>query len=155
MTSTLESLDTTLEEAALRSAAYLRAIRDRSVSPEASAVRRLTDLAGPFPTSPESASAILELLDEVGSPATVASAAGRYFGFVTGGALPAAVAASWMASAWDQNAGAQVMSPVAASLERVALAWVMEALGLPPTCGGGLVTGATMANFTALAAARH
>src|SRR5258708_40123639 len=148
MTATLESLDTILQEAAARAAAYLRVIRERPVSPEAAAVRRLTELAGPLPTSPESGGAILELLDEVGSPATVASTAGRYFGFVTGGTLPAALAASWMASAWDQNAASQVMSPVAASLEKTALGWVMEALGLPPTCGGGLVTGATMANFT-------
>ena len=98
---------------------------------------------------------MLAELDDVGSPATVASAAGRYFGFVTGGALPAALAANWLAGAWDQNAGAAVMSPVAAALEDVALRWLTDVLALPSGCAGGFVTGATMANFTALAAARH
>src|ERR1051325_10479652 len=133
MMATLESLDTMLQEAALRGAAYLRAIRDRRVTPEASAVRRLAELAGPLPSSGEGSAEILEVLDQIGSPATVASTAGRYFGFVTGGTLPTALAASWMASAWDQNAASQVMSPVAITLEKTALSWVMEALGLPLT----------------------
>jgi len=99
--------------------------------------------------------AVLALLDEVGSPATVASTGGRYFGFVTGGTLPAPLAANWLAGAWDQNAAMRVMSPVAAALEDITLGWLREALGLPPSTGGGFVTGATMANFTCLAAARH
>jgi glutamate/tyrosine decarboxylase-like PLP-dependent enzyme len=84
----------------------------------------------------------------------VASAGPRYFGFVTGGALPVAVAAAWLAAAWDQNAGTAVMSPAAARLDAVALRWVTELLGLPRGTGGGFVTGATMANATCLAAAR-
>jgi glutamate/tyrosine decarboxylase-like PLP-dependent enzyme len=95
------------------------------------------------------------LLDEVGSPATVASAGRRYFGFVTGGALPATVAANMLAAAWDQNVGLRVMSPTGAMLEDVALRWLLELLGLPAECGAAFATGATMANFTALAAARH
>ena len=90
-----------------------------------------------------------------GRPATVATAGGRFFGFVNGAALPASVAATWLASAWDQNAALRVMSPAAAALEDVALGWVRDVLGLPPECGGAVVTGATMANFTGLAAARH
>ena len=95
------------------------------------------------------------MLDEIGSPATVATTGNRYFGFVIGGTLPAAMAASWLANAWDQNVALRVMSPVAAELEEVVLRWVCDALGLPSGCEGGLVTCATMANFTALAAARY
>jgi glutamate/tyrosine decarboxylase-like PLP-dependent enzyme len=85
----------------------------------------------------------------------VASAGPRYFGFVTGGVLPAALAANWLAGAWDQNAFSEVGSPLGAAAEAVALDWVIEALGLPGICGGAFVTGATMANFAGLAAARH
>jgi glutamate/tyrosine decarboxylase-like PLP-dependent enzyme len=98
---------------------------------------------------------VIEKLDELGSPATVATTGGRYFGFVIGGTLPASLAANWLAGAWDQNAALRVMSPVAAELEEVVLRWVCEALGLPANCDGGLVTCATTANFTAIVAARH
>jgi aromatic-L-amino-acid decarboxylase len=108
-----------------------------------------------FPERGSDPRSVVAMLDELGSPATVATAGGRYFGFVTGGALPASLAASWLASAWDQNAGLRVMSPVGVELEDVALGWVCEALNLPADCEGGLVTGATTANFTALAAARY
>jgi glutamate/tyrosine decarboxylase-like PLP-dependent enzyme len=94
-------------------------------------------------------------LDEIGSPSTVATTGGRYFGFVNGGMLPAALAANWLAGAWNQNAALRVMSPIAAELEDVVLRWVCEALALPAGCAGGLVTCATMANFTALVAARQ
>ncbi|MBV9170371.1 MAG: aspartate aminotransferase family protein, partial [Chloroflexi bacterium] len=107
------------------------------------------------PERGEDAADVLRLLDEVGSPATVASAGGRYFGFVIGSSLPATVAASWLATAWDQNAGLVAASPVAAALEGVALRWLLDLLRLPPGSAGAFVTGATMANFTALAAARH
>jgi glutamate/tyrosine decarboxylase-like PLP-dependent enzyme len=95
------------------------------------------------------------LLDEMGSPATVATAGGRYFGFVNGSSLPVTLAANWLAGAWDQNAAFVAMSPLAAALEEISLRWLLELLGLPAECGGAFVTGATMANFTALAAARH
>ena len=98
---------------------------------------------------------VLELIDRIGSPATVATQGGRFFGFVTGGTQPAALAASWMVSAWDQNAAMRVMSPAAAAFEDIALEWLREALGLPAGSTGAVVTGATMANFTGLAAARH
>src|SRR3546814_4288719 len=89
------------------------------------------------------------------SSATVASAGGRYFGFVTGGALPATVAAQYLAAAWDQNSFSFVSSPAVACFETAALRWVKEALELPQDAEGALVTGATMANFTCLAAARN
>jgi len=84
----------------------------------------------------------------------VATAGGRCFGFVIGGSLPAALVANWLAGAWDQNAAMQVMSPVAAKLEEIALEWIVDVLGLPSESGAGFVTGTTMANFSALAAAR-
>jgi len=80
---------------------------------------------------------------------------GRYFGFVNGGMVPAALAANWLAAAWNQNAALRVMSPIAAELEEIVLRWICEALVLAPECAGGLVTCATMANFTALVTARH
>src|SRR5436309_2730974 len=86
---------------------------------------------------------------------TEVTTGGRYFGFVNGGMVPAALAANWLAGAWNQNAALRVMSPIAAELEEIVLRWVCEALGLPPECSGGLVTCATMANFTALVTARH
>lgn len=85
----------------------------------------------------------------------MASTAGRYFGFVTGGTLPAALAANWLAGAWDQNVALRVMSPAAAAIEEIALGWLRDVLRLPASCEAGFVTGATMANFTCLAAARH
>ena len=95
------------------------------------------------------------MLDDFGSPATVAIPGRRYFGFVTGGSLPATLAANWLAGAWDQNAGMAICSPIAAKLEEVSAAWLVDLLGLPAGTQVGFVTGATMANFTALAAARH
>src|SRR5258707_517781 len=81
----------------------------------------------------------IERLDEIGYAATVATTGGRYFGFVNGGMVPAAMAANWLAATWNQNAALRVMSPVAAKLEEVAIRWVCEALGLPADCAGGLV----------------
>jgi len=104
---------------------------------------------------PKDAAEVLALLDEIGSAATVASTGRRYFGFVTGGALPATVAANWLAGAWDQNVALDVQSPVSAALEEIARGWLVEILRLPAGTGAGFVTGATMANFTALAAGRH
>src|SRR5205823_9021310 len=140
---------------ARRGAAYLDGIRDRRVSPADDAVVALRALGGPLPVDGERADDVLALLDTVGSPATVAISGGRYFGFVVGGALPAARAANVLAAAWDQNAGLRIMSPVSATLEDIALGWMIELFGLPGSCGGAFVTGATMANFSCLAAARH
>src|SRR5262249_55328762 len=98
---------------------------------------------------------VIAQLDEVGSPATMATAGGRYFGFVVGAALPVTVASSWLAAAWNQNAGLAIISPVAAKIEEVAARWVLEVLRLPAECGVGFVNNATQANFSGLAAARH
>ena len=144
-----------LAEAARRAADYVQQISTRRVSPSAGAVHALKELDGSFPEQPTSPDTVVELLDRVASPATIGQGGGRYFGFVNGGVLPAALAADWMASAWGQNAALRVMSPAGAALEDTALRWVAEALGLPESCGGALVTGATMGNFAGLAAARH
>ena len=144
-----------LRATAQRAARYLAGLQDRAVArtPEALAdLRRLDEALPEHPTDP---SAVIALLDHIGSPATMASAGGRFFGFVVGGSLPAAVAASNLAAAWDQNAGIVVLSPVAARLEQVAMRWLLDVLGLPPACGVGFVTCATQANFSGLAAARH
>jgi glutamate/tyrosine decarboxylase-like PLP-dependent enzyme len=146
---------TLLQDAAQRATRYLHGLNDRPVAPTADAVAGLRRFDVPFPAVPASPAAILAQLDEFGSPATVATAGQRYFGFVIGGSMPATVAAAWLAAAWDQNACMAVMSPTAAYLEEIALRWLIDALGLPATCAGGFVTDATMANFTALAAARH
>jgi glutamate/tyrosine decarboxylase-like PLP-dependent enzyme len=134
---------------------YIDSLDSRRVAPSVEAVERLAVLDEPLTEHPTDPRIVLRMIDEIGSPATVASAGGRYFGFVTGGALPAALAANLMAGVWDQNAGYRVQSPVAARIEDVCLKWLREMLGLPAGAGGGFVTGATMANFAALAAARH
>ncbi len=144
-----------LEDAARRAVAYLEGLGTRRVSPGTDAVERLSKLDTPFPDNGLDPHDVLKMLDEIGSPATVASAGGRYFGFVIGGSLPATLAAQWLAAAWDQNAGLRAASPVGARLEDVSRRWLLEALDLPRNAAVGFVTGATMANFTALAAARH
>ena len=143
-----------LHETAARALRYLADLERRAVAPSAADLARLAGLDRALPEEPRDPLAVLRELDEVGSPATVATAGGRFFGFVIGGVLPAPLAASWLAAAWDQNAGMSVTSPIAARLEEVALRWVLEALDLPRSAGGGFVTGATAANVAGLAAAR-
>lgn len=144
-----------LSLAAKRAIRYVENACLRRVGPSSSDVTALAGFHEPFPTEPSSPADVLNQLDAIGSPATVAMTGGRYFGFVNGGIVPAALAANWMAGAWNQNASFRVMSPVAVELEDLVLQWICEALGLPLDCHGGLVTCATMASFTALLAARH
>jgi glutamate/tyrosine decarboxylase-like PLP-dependent enzyme len=145
-----------LVDAANRAADYLEGLRLRDVRPLSGSIERLMEvLDGPLPDNPSRPIDVLALLDDYGSPATVASAGGRYFGFVTGGAMPVTVAAQYLAAGWDQNSFSFVSSPAVACIESTALRWVKEVLGLPAGAEGALVTGATMANFTCLAAARN
>jgi len=143
-----------LTDAAKRASQYVEQIRERRVAPLAEDVSRLESLAGPLPEASCDPREVLAMLDDFGSPATVATTGGRFFGFVIGGVLPAALAANWLAGAWDQNAAMQVMSPVAARLEEIVQGWILDMLGVPATSGVGFVTGTTMANFSGLAAAR-
>jgi glutamate/tyrosine decarboxylase-like PLP-dependent enzyme len=143
-----------LNQAAARAGRYLREVDRRAVAPTAEAIDRLAELDGPLPDGPSSPETVIEMLDRIVSPATMAATGGRFFGFVHGGCLPVALAANWLAGAWDQNAVLFVTSPAAAAVEEVALRWLLQALHLPAGCGGAFVTGATMASFSSLAAAR-
>jgi glutamate/tyrosine decarboxylase-like PLP-dependent enzyme len=144
-----------LMNAAERGARYVAGLAGRPVAPTPAMLARLGELDHPLPQAPTDPAEVVRLLDEIGSPATVATAGPRYFGFVIGGSLPGALAAHWLAGAWDQNAGMLVASPIGAKLEEVATGWLRDLLGLPAVTEAGFVTGATMANFCGLAAARH
>src|SRR5512143_4058248 len=144
-----------IQEAARRAARYLKSLEERSVAPSAEAVERLKGFDIPLQNEPMAPMRVLAELDDLGSAATVASAGPRYFGFVIGGTLPAALAAGYLAGAWDQDAVFHIASPTTAFLENVCRRWLVALFGLPPDAGIGFVTGATMANFTGLAAARH
>ena len=108
-----------------------------------------------FPAQGLEPAAVVTELVRVATPGLVATPSGRYFGWVRGGVLDAALAADWLTAAWDQNASLLVGSPAGAAAERVAGDWILQALGLPASAGVGFVTGGMMANFTCLAAARH
>ncbi len=144
-----------LLDAARRGVRYRETVAQRPVRPAAAAVAALDALDIPLPTHGLAPRDVLDHLDRVGSPATQATAGGRYFGFVNGSSLPVTVAAHWLATAWDQNCALHTMSPAGAAFEAAALRWLLEALRLPADTAGAFVVGATMANFTALAAARH
>ncbi|MBT5191278.1 MAG: aspartate aminotransferase family protein [Rhodospirillaceae bacterium] len=144
-----------LQDAAARAQTYLESLDDRDVAPSEAALAALAEFAGPLPEQGRDGGEVLAALDRLGSPATMASAGPRYFGFVTGGSLPVALAADWLISAWDQNAFSSTSSPLGAGLEAACLGWLREIFEFPESAGGAFVTGATMANFTGLAAARH
>ncbi len=146
---------TALRIAAEYATRYLAEVNQRSVAPNVEGVAALDALTGALPDQPTAPEEVIRLLGDVAGPATVANNGGRYFGFVNGGTLPAAMGAAWLVAAWDQNAAFQVQSPAAIALETTALEWVRDLFRLPEGCGGAVVTGATMANFSALAAARH
>ena len=144
-----------LEDASLRAIAYLDSLKNRAVRPDPDAVARLSELDVPVPEKPTAPGEVLAQLDQFISPATMAMAGPRFFGFVIGGSLPVTVAANWLATAWDQNTGYAAPTPGASRLEEIARRWLLELLDLPRECAVGYVTGATVANFTALAAARN
>jgi glutamate/tyrosine decarboxylase-like PLP-dependent enzyme len=146
---------TALRRAAALAEDHLGGLEERGVAAVTSYEDVLAALDEPLPEEGEDATAVVERLATVVGPATVASPGPRYFGFVTGGALPAALGADWLASAWDQNGFTRTSSPAAAAVEAATERWVLEALGLPTDAGVGFTTGATMANFTGIAAARH
>ncbi len=141
-------------DAAARAAIYIETTPDSMVTPSPEATAALSGFTSVLPQGPSQPEAVLAQLDELGSPATVRSTGGRYFGFVTGGTEPAAAAAAVLASAWDQNAALPVMSPVAATLDGIAARWVTELLGLPDAAIATFCSGASVANMTCLIAAR-
>ncbi|MFT3789824.1 MAG: pyridoxal-dependent decarboxylase [Rudaea sp.] len=145
---------TLLRDTAERAAAYLSGLQERKVAPDADAVAALAALDTELPRAATEPVEVLALLDRA-SPATMGIAGPRFFGFVMGGGLPAALAANWLASAWDQNTGYYNITPLTARLEQIALRWLLELLDLPRDCGGAFVTGANVANLVGLAAARH
>jgi glutamate/tyrosine decarboxylase-like PLP-dependent enzyme len=144
-----------LEDAARRSILYRDNLASRSVAPSPAAVARLSALDEPMPDQASEPQDVLRLLDQVGSPATMAMAGPRFFGFVIGGSLPVTLAANWLAGAWDQNTAMYNATPGTAYIEELALRWLLDLLRLPAGSTGAFVTGATVANFCGLAAARH
>jgi glutamate/tyrosine decarboxylase-like PLP-dependent enzyme len=144
-----------LEETASYAADYLEQIPERPVKWSAGVEELRARLGGPLPEGPSDPGTVIADLAVAAEPGLVAIPGGRYFGFVIGGAVPAALAADWLASTWDQNAGLYVTGPSAAVVEEVAGRWLAELLSLPLSASFGFVTGGQMAQFTALAAARH
>jgi glutamate/tyrosine decarboxylase-like PLP-dependent enzyme len=144
-----------LETAHRIASQYLDEAATRHVGGTATAAALAEALGGPLPTGESDPVQVLTELAANADPGIVATVGPRYFGFVTGGAVPISVAADWISSAWDQNGALYVMSPAAAVVEDIVAAWVLELLGLPATSSVGFTTGCHMANFTCLAAARH
>lgn len=143
-------------DAAHRAASdFLASLPDRPVWPRASLDDMRDTFGGPLPDAGEDAEAVVTRLATDADPGLVAIPGGRFFGFVIGGTLPAALAADWLVSAWDQNAGSSTMTTAAVALERVAGEWILDLLGLPATASVGFVTGAQMSNYVCLAAARR
>lgn len=144
-----------LDRARSHACEYVDEIRGRRVFPADEAILGLQAFHEPMPENPTTGERILSLLHAQGSPATVASTGGRYFGFVNGGVLPAALAARWLADAWDQNAALHLTSPVASELEAVCEGWMVDLLGLPAGTAAGFVTGSAGATLCGLAAGRN
>ena len=148
-------MKTLLEDVAARAARFLEGLPGRNVAPDLKAVAALEIFDEEMSEEGEPGEATLALLDDVGSPAAMGMAGPRFFGFVIGGALPVTIATNWLTTAWDQNACMHEVTPAVSRLEDIALQWLVDVLGLPVGSGAGFVTGTTVANFSALAAARH
>lgn len=144
-----------LEDVSERAISYLESLDKRKVPPSREAITHLAKLKDDLPEDSTSAVEVIAELDDFVSPATMAMAGPRFFGFVIGGSMPEALAANWLAGAWDQCSAYYDITPGTAWLEELALRWLVRIFKLPPESGGAFVTGATLANFTALAAARH
>jgi glutamate/tyrosine decarboxylase-like PLP-dependent enzyme len=144
-----------LSVAAQHAQEFLDGLDDRPVAARVDAAGVREVLGGPLPEHGEDAQTVIDTLADGADPGLVATAGPRHFGFVIGGALPAALAADWLVSAWDQNAAFHALSPAAAAIEEITSAWVVDVLGLPEHASVGFVTGGQGANTTCLAAARH
>lgn len=146
---------TLLGRTARLAAEYLDSLPTRAVGPPIAVDALRATFGGPLPEQASDPEAVIERLAAIAEPGLMASSGPRFFGFVVGGTLPAAMAADWLTSAWDQNAGLYALAPSAAVAEEVAGGWIRDLLGLPATASFGFVTGCQQANFSALAAARH
>lgn len=144
-----------LQRAAAHAIAYLDTIADRHVGAQATADDLRRHLGVPLPEQGADEAAVIDALAAAGALGTVATQGPRYFGFVVGGSVPAATAADWLVSAWDQNAGVYVLSPIVSIIEEITAGWLKDLAGLPAGWSTGFVTGCQAANFTALATARH
>lgn len=138
--------------AALR---FLDSVTERPVWPRASLDDMLAGFGGPLPEHGMDSATVIEEMAVLADPGLVAIPGGRFFGFVIGGTHPAALAADWLVSAWDQNSGSSTLTPATVAMERVAGQWMLDLFGLPTAASVGFVTGGQLANFTCLAAARH
>src|SRR5687768_13562188 len=150
-----DAFDPLLARAHAHASAFLRELPQRFVGARADRDEMIAAFDAPLPEHGEDAAAVIDLLAQQADRGASACAAPRYFGFVIGGSLPVALAADWLVSTWDQNAGIHVISPMAAAMEEVAARWLLELFDLPRGSGVGFVTGCQMAHFTCLAAARH
>src|SRR5579859_4467384 len=148
-------MDELLSRTAAYAIDYVAGLPSRPVAARATLEELRRAFDHPLPPGPTEPALIIDELIAGAESGVVATGSPRYFGFVIGGALPAAVAADWLTSTWDQNAGLYVGGPSASVVEEVAGRWLLELLGLPGTASFSLVTGCQMAHFTALAAARH
>lgn len=144
-----------MQNAAERSIRYRREIAERQVAPSPEAVAAVDAFDEALPEVGRADADTLAMLDDIGSPASIATTGPRFFGFVIGGSMPVTVATNWLTTAWDQNSVMREVTPAVAMLESVSLRWLSELFGLPDNCAAGFVTGATVAKFTALAAARN
>jgi glutamate/tyrosine decarboxylase-like PLP-dependent enzyme len=144
-----------LEAAAAHARRFLASLEERPVAASGDAAAVRAALGGPLPERGEDPEAVIDALVAGADPGIVATAGPRYFGFVIGGSSPAALAADWLVSTWDQCAAFHSLSPAAAAIEEITAGWALDLLGLPPTASVGFVTGAQAANITCLAAARH
>lgn len=144
-----------LASAGTRAVDYLDRVGARDVVARATSDQLRAALGGPMPDAPQDPVAVVNRLADAAADGTVATVGPRYFGFVVGGSVPAAMAADWLVSTWDQNAGIYVLSPLVSVVEDVTTSWVRDLVGLSDDWTAGFVTGCQMANFTCLAAARH
>lgn len=144
-----------LDRARSHADAWLASIPARSIPPRATADELASAFGGELPAGPTDAADVVDQLAAAAEPGLMAMGSGRFFGWVIGGTLPAALAADWLVSAWDQNSGMRYATPATAAAEEAAATWLLDLLGLPAASDVGFVTGGTMANFTCLAAARH
>jgi glutamate/tyrosine decarboxylase-like PLP-dependent enzyme len=155
MTSPPEAFTAALDRASTHARSWLTSLSERPVPPQRGADEILAELGGPLPDGPSDAADVVDLLAEAVGPGLMAMPSGRFFGWVIGGSLPAALAADWLTSAWDQNSGMRFATPGTVAAEEAAGSWILELLGLPSSADVGFVTGGTMANFTGLAAGRQ